>query len=238
MTDAELITIEKKYYDIILDTLNRSLGRILTDIYSQKRIVALTTNAKTNPIDSKAENTIENIISNQLHWDVCSLPVSSDSCYSCGDAIVHIDVKTTHIDDDDSPQKKNRMNIEAAQTSYIDGQTVAVQSPWSGVGKRPTPANWTCKLKKYENHTDFGTIPNLTYFVRIIYSDNNLVEELSLVSVPNGQLSTTFGGTSILNGGKKKINNGADWSNIRVFPAVIAAIPGENWRNTIIYKRQ
>jgi len=238
MTNDELISLEKKYYEIIFDTLSMSLGRLITDINSQTRFLSLTTNAKSNPIDSKAENTIENIISNQLHWDVCSLPVSSDSCYACGDAIVHIDVKTTHINDDDAPSKLNRINIEAAQTSYISGKTLSVQSPWSGVGKKPTPANWQCKLKTFENHSDFGNIPNLTYFVRIIYSDEHLVEEISLVCVPNGQLGRKFGGSKILNGGKQKKNEQADWSNIRVLPVAIASVKNQAWRNTILYKRR
>ena len=238
MTDNELIAIEKKYYDILLDVLNRSLGKIITDINSQNRFTTLTTNAKTNPIDSKAENTIENIIANQLHWDVCSLPVSSDSCYSCGDAIVHIDVKTTLDTDDDSPTKLNRMNIEAAQTSYVEGQVLAVQTPYSGRGKIPQPANWTPKLKMYEQHTDFGQVPNITYFVRIIYSATNLVEELSLICVPNGQLCNIFGNANILQGGKVKTTNKLDWTNIRVLPAVISATPNQAWRDTVIYTRK
>lgn len=238
MTDNELIDIEKKYYDVLLDVLRRSLGKIITDINSQNRFNALTTNAKTNPIDSKAENTIENIIANQLHWDVCSLPVSSDSCYSCGDAIVHIDVKTTLDTDDDSPTKLNRINIEAAQTSYVEGQVLTVQTPYSGHGKKPQAANWTPKLKMYEQHTDFGLVPNITYFVRIIYSSTHLVEEISLICVPNGQLYNMFGNARILQGGKRKTNNKLDWVNIRVLPAVISATSNQAWRNTIIYTRK
>lgn len=238
MTDTELIEIEKKYYDIILNELSKNLGKIITDINSQKRFSLLTTNARSNPIDSKAENTIENIISNQLHWDVCSLPVSSDSCYSCGDAIVHIDVKTTKDTDDDSPAKLNRLNIEAAQTSYVEGSVLSVQTPYSGRGKRPAPANWNPKLKMYEQHDDFGEIPNLTYFVRIIYSSNNLVEEISLVSAPNGQLAHLFGFTNILQGGKGKDSTGNIWSNIRILPNIIASVTGQAWRNTVIYKRR
>ncbi|HAH75885.1 MAG TPA: hypothetical protein DCL62_06955 [Kandleria vitulina] len=239
MTDDELISIEKKYYDILLAILNRSLGKIITDINSQSRFIGLTTNAKTNPIDSKAENTIENIIANQLHWDVCSLPVSSDSCYSCGDAIVHIDVKTTQNTDIDSPAKLNRMNIEASQTSYVEGKDLNVKTVFSGHGKKPTSANWRPKLKKYEQHTDFGQVPNITYFVRIIYSKKHLVEEISLVCVPNGQLCDIFGGVNILQGGKSKAKKDKNkWNNIRVLLNTISSMPDQKWRNTIIYTRK
>lgn len=236
LSDNELVILEKKYYDIILNVLQKSLGKILSDVNSQKRFTSLVTTAKTNPIESKAENTIENIISNQLNWDVCSLPVSSDSCYSCGDAIVHIDVKTTLDTDDDAPTKLNRLNIEASQTSYIFGSTLSVLTPYCGVGKRPKPANWTPKLQMYEKHDYFGEIPNLTYFIRIIYSDANLVEEIYLLSVPSGQLSSKFGGVNILQGGKSKNTAKTDFTNIRVLPAEIEKV--DAWRNTLIYKRK
>ena len=236
MTDIELINIEKKYYNIILDVLQKSLGKIITDVNSQKRFLGLTTTAKSNPIESKAENTIENIISNQLNWDVCSLPVSSDSCYSCGDAIVHIDVKTTLSTDDDAPSNKNRLNIEASQTSYCFGKIYNVSTPYSGVGKKPQPAKWTPKLKFYENHEYFGEVPNITYFVRIIYSANNLIEELYLLSVPNGQLCSRFNNEKILQGGKSKNSSKSHFCNIRVLPNEISAV--DSWRDTLIYKRK
>lgn len=236
MTNRELINIEKKYYDIILEVLQKSLGKIITDVNSQKRFLSLTTTAKSNPIESKAENTIENIISNQLNWDVCSLPVSSDSCYSCGDAIVHIDVKTTLNTDDDAPANKNRLNIEASQTSYCHGKSYSVTTPYSGVGKRPTPAIWTPKLKKYEDHEYFGKVPNITYFVRIIYSADNLIEEMYLLSVPNGQLSRSFGNEAILQGGKTKNKAKTHFNNIRVLPDEISKV--DKWRDTLLYKRR
>lgn len=236
LTDNELIDLENKYYNIILEVLEKSLGKVLSDVNSQKRFASLTATAKANPIESKVENTIENIISNQLNWDVCSLPVSSDSCYSCGDAIVHIDVKTTLETDDDAPNKKNRLNIEAAQNSYVYGSTYSVLTPYSGRGKRPTPANWTPKLKFYEDHEDFGKVPNLTYFVRIIYSANNLIEEIYFLSVPNGQLEARFGTVNILQGGKSKNKAQTDFTNIRVLPGEIEKV--DPWRNTLIYKRR
>lgn len=236
LTDAELIEIEKKYYNIIFSVLEKSLGRILTDIYSQTCFDDLTTTEKNNPIESKVENTIENIISNQLNWDVCSLPVSSDSCYSCGNAIIHIDVKTTLNTDDDAPANKNRLNVEASQTSYAYGNVYSVSTPYSGRGKRPTSANWTPKLRTYEKHTYFGEIPNLTYFVRIIYSTDYLVEEMYLLSVPNGQLHSLFHDEEILQGGKRKNDAKTKFMNIRVLPEEIEKI--DNWRNQLIYKRR
>lgn len=236
LTNEELTELELKYFRIIENILARSLGKIISDVNSQKNFEDLNGTEKTNPIESKAENTIENIISNQLNWDVCSLPISSDSCYSCGDAIVHIDVKTTLDIDDDSPEKLNRLNIEAAQTSYIYGEDVIVTSPYSGRGKRPKPANWSPKLKMYEKHQYFGEVPNLTYFVRVIYSENNLVEKLSLLCVPNGQLNKKFDGIRILNGGKSKTKDKKRFTNIRIL--VNELEKKEAWRNSILYTRK
>ena len=236
LNNYELLNLEKKYYNIILAVLEKSIGKILSDVYSQKRFASMTESDKANPIEKKVENTIENIISNQLNWDVCSLPVSSDSCYSCGDAIVHIDVKTTLNTDDDAPTKKNRLNIEASQISYVYGKTYSIQTPYSGKGKMPIAANWTPKLKTYEEHLDFGEVPNLTYFIRIIYSEENLIEDIYLLSVPNGQLETRFSAENILQGGKTKKSAGKDFNNIRVLIGEIERV--DPWRNSLIYKRR
>lgn len=236
LNDTELEEIEKKYCNIIFDVLSKNLGRIITEISGQALFSNISVQNKTNPIDSKAENTIENIISDQLAWDVCALPVSSDSCYACGDAIVHIDVKTTKNTDDDAPDKKNRINVEAAQTSYVYGKSLNVVTPYSGRGKKPTAAKWQPKLKKYEDHKFFGEVPNITYIIRIIYSDNNYVEELSLVSIPNGQLEKKFNGNNILEGGKSKNSTQTDFLNIRFLVDRIATI--NSWRNKILYVRR
>lgn len=221
LTNIELEALEKKYFDILSQLLERHIGQIITQIYSQRAIRGNAIGAVVNVIESAVENILEALIANQLHWNVCSMPVASDSCFECGDAIVHVDAKT--VIDTDNDNIHNKINVEASQTTYIKGTPVVVASK-----------NWEPKLNQYEDHTMFGEVPNLTYFVKVIYSDNNLVEKIKLISAPHGQLGTLFGGASILGAGK--IKGDVVRGNIRFKEDDIARI--ENWRVKVIYERK
>ena len=218
LTNIELETLEHKYFDILSEILERSLGQIISQIYSQKSILRPATGRVTNKIENAVENVIEAIIANQLHWSICSMPVSSDSCFECGDAIVHIDAKT--ISDTDGDNKYNKINVEAAQTTYVKGTQLNINSK-----------AWEPKLNFYEDHIMFGQIPNLTYIVKVVYSKQNSVEVLKLVSLPHGQLKAVFGGARILNAGKNGSGN-----NIRFKECEITAI--QPWRVRTIYERK
>lgn len=174
-----------------------------------------------NVIESAVENVIESLIANQLHWNICSMPVSSDSCFECGDAIIHIDAKT--IKDDNTDATSNTVNVEASQTTYAKG------TPYTIARK-----TWDPKLNLYETHRMFGDVPNLTYIVEVIYSATNLVESIELISLPHGQLNIVFGGGNILRAGKNARSNPR--TNIRFKKANISAV--QPWRIKTIYKRQ
>lgn len=221
LTNNEIEIIEKKYFDIIAALLERSLGQIITQIYSQNAITGAAVGGVTNVIESAVENVVESLIAKQLHWNICSMPVSSDSCFECGDAIVHIDAKT--IKDDNTDATSNTINVEASQTTYSKGTVYTVAAK-----------NWEPKLNQYEMHRMFGEIPNLTYIIEIIYSANNLVETIELISLPHGQLNTIFGGASILGAGKSARSNPR--TNIRFKKSRISAI--QNWRVKTIYERR
>ena len=67
------------------------LGEILNQIGSYQNINSTADQgAKSNVYDSKLENIIEALITRQLGWNISVTPISADSCYECGDAIVHI----------------------------------------------------------------------------------------------------------------------------------------------------
>lgn len=167
LTNKEIQHLEKKYFDILCDLFNRNLGEIITQIYSQESIITPSTTAKSNKIEHSVENIVEGIIFSQLGWKVCSLPVSSDSCFEVGDAIVNIDAKSVKNTDGDATG--NKVNLQNTQTSYSYGKTISL----TGRGHLRT---WKPKLKLYEQHKMFGEIPNLTYIFKAIYSDVNLVE--------------------------------------------------------------
>ena len=111
LTNNELEILERKYFDILVELLERSIGQIITQIYSQNSITGAAVGGVTNQIEHAVENVVEAMIANQLHWSICSMPVSSDSCFECGDAIVHIDAKT--IVETDGDNTNNKITVEA-----------------------------------------------------------------------------------------------------------------------------
>lgn len=219
LTDIELDLLEKKYFNIIEALLSNNIGRIISQIYSQNLIMEKSQGMKDNIIEHAIENIIEAIISSQLSWNICSLPISSDSCYECGDAVVHIDAKTMKVKDGD--YVNNKLNVQNSQTSYDSDSSFIVS------GK-----TWKPKLKKYEKHSNFGLIPNLTYFVRVSYSKKHLVEDISLITIPNGQFSGKFEGEKILAAGKS-----IKRTNIRFQVKKILDYPNESWRHKYVYRR-
>lgn len=147
------------------------------------------------------------------------MPVRSDSCYECGDAIVHIDAKTIKANDNE-----NTINVERSQTTYDNNRDITVS------GKLWRPA-----LKHYQNHNYYGKIPNLTYFIRIIYSEENLVENIVLISVPNGQLYSEFG-NAILLAGRRNAENIRN--NIRFKISEITSNQANEWRVKVLFERK
>ncbi|WP_147370408.1 hypothetical protein [Lysinibacillus yapensis] len=147
LSNTDLITLEKKYFDILEKHISCNLGSILTQINNQKLISSSPTGARINRIEHAIENIIESLISRHLQWHISSMTISSDSCFEVGDAIVHIDSKT--ISNDDGDAINNKVTIEKAQTSYDSQNQLFV----SGM-------NWLPLLNHYESHDYFGEVPN------------------------------------------------------------------------------
>lgn len=218
INNEKLIDREKKYFNILSELLERNLGKIIIEISSQKFIESPTEGIKSNVIEKALENIIEGIISEQLGWNVCSLPISSDSCFECGDAIIHIDAKSVLNTDGDAIN--NKVNVEKSQTSYDSEKELKV-----------TGRIWKAGLKHYEKHLFFGEIPNITFIVKNIYSAENLVEKIQLISLPNGQLSEIFENELILSAGKN-VNR----TNIRFLQDKL--LLKQNWRVMTIFERK
>lgn len=228
LTNKEIQNLEKKYFDILCDLFNRNLGEIITQIYSQESIITPSTTAKSNTIEHSVENIVEGIIFSQLGWKVCSLPVSSDSCFEVGDAIVNIDAKS--VKDTDRDATGNKVNLQRTQTSYSHGKTIS----FTGTGHTRT---WEPKLKMYEKHKMFGEIPNLTYIFKAIYSEENLVEKLYLISIPHGQLFDIFK-KDILQKGKDPYKGKPALENIRFLTDEIVKRRGQGWRVCLLFERK
>ena len=180
---------------------------------------------KNNVIDTAVENIVEGVISRSLDWNTCSMPIKSDSCYECGDAIIHIDAKTIKITDEDA--RKNKLNVEKAQTTYDSSNERMVSNK-----------KWKTNLNFYEKHGYYGIIPNLTYFIKVIYSSDNLVESISLISIPHGQLYEIFT-DNILNAGKDLESSDRNKrKNIRFLINKIIEFNGQSWRSELIFERK
>ncbi|MBQ3546743.1 MAG: hypothetical protein IJA34_17430 [Lachnospiraceae bacterium] len=228
LANTDIQYLEKKYFEILSDLFSRNLGEIITQIYSQESIITPSATAKSNTIEHSVENIVEGIIFSQLGWKVCSLPVSSDSCFEVGDAIVNIDAKS--IKDTDGDATGNKVNLQRTQTSYSHGRTIS----FTGTGHTRT---WEPKLKTYEKHKIFGEIPNLTYIFKAIYSNTNLVEELYLISIPHGQLYNIFK-DDILQKGRDRYNGAPTLGNIRFLTDEIIKKRGQGWRVKLLFKRK
>lgn len=225
ISNEELIELEKKYFIILKNTLSANLGKIISQICGQNLFENLAENEKNNVIDTAVENIVEGVISRSLDWNTCSMPIKSDSCYECGDAIIHIDAKTIKITDEDA--RKNKLNVEKAQTTYDSSNERMVSNK-----------KWKPNLNFYEKHGYYGIIPNLTYFIKVIYSSDNLVESISLISIPHGQLYEIFT-DNILNAGKDLESSDRNKrKNIRFLINKIIEFNGQSWRSELIFERK
>ena len=106
LNSVELENLEKKYLEIIGNIIGNNIGRFINEINSQKNIPTYTPSIKVNPIESGVENIMNAMIARRLDWGIASMQGASDSCYECGDSIVHIDAKTI-LDTDGDVSVKN-----------------------------------------------------------------------------------------------------------------------------------
>lgn len=236
LSNLDLMNLEKKYFYYIADIIEAHLGEILNQIGSYKNFTSSSTpSAKSNIYDSKLENIVESIITRQLGWPVCVTPISADSCYECGDAIIHIDAKTrceevwsdkknTYIPNSDYTQ--NKIVAEKNETTYDSNQTLMQGTK-----------SWDANLSHYINHRLYGEVPNLTYFFVMDYTLENDISQISLVCIPHGQFSSIFGNT-ILGAGKSNHETLPIRKNIRFLVNEILKHNEHNWRYRVCFSRK
>lgn len=233
LSNEKLINLEKKYFHYISEIIEAHLGEILNQIASNSNISSTATpGSKSNIFDNKLENIIESLITRQLGWNILATPISADSCYECGDAIIHIDAKTRCEKVWDAKKNdyklntdyiKNKIVAEKNETTYDSSQQISYD------GKM-----WKANLSHYVEHKIYGTVPNLTYFFVMDYSLDNTVLKLSLVSIPNGQFYNEFKQKII---GAGKGSDSENRNNIRFLVNEITSISDNNWREKVLYIR-
>lgn len=227
LSNSELEELERKYMDIVCNIISNNIGRFINEINSQKNMPDYLPTNKVNPIETASENIMNAMIARRLDWSVASMPGASDSCYECGDAIIHIDAKTILNTDGDAREKSNRIDIRQNQTSFDFNSTYQIEKR---DGKKFA---WKPKLHRYENHKLFGQIPNLSYILRITWSHQNLVEDISFICIPNGQFFSTH--NSIIAGVKSYPLKGNELEHVRFDIKQLTNL--DSWREKVIYKR-
>lgn len=226
LSNESLENLEKKYLTIISNVISNNIGRFINEINSQGNMPEYESTKKENPIEQAAENIMNAMIARRLDWSVASMPGASDSCYECGDAIVHIDAKTILNTDGDARLKSNRIDIRQNQTSFDFENSYEVVK---GDGEK---YHWKPKLHRYEKHKTFGNVPNLTYFLRVTWSKKNLVEDVSIICIPNGQLFGTH--KTILSGVKSYPKKSHNLEHIRFDIKKLKDI--DSWREVVLYQ--
>jgi len=227
LSDTELELSEKKYMNIVCSILSNNIGRFVNEINSQKNMPDYLPTHKVNPIETASENIMNAMIARRLDWGVASMQGASDSCYECGDAIVHIDAKTIKDMDGDARKNSNRIDIRQNQTSFDFNHSHKVKK------RDGKEFIWKPKLHRYEKHKLFGKVPNLTYFLRVTWSNDNLIEDISFICIPNGQFFDTH--KVILAGVKSYPTTGRDLEHIRFDIKKLIEI--DSWREKIVYQR-
>ncbi|WP_339216311.1 hypothetical protein [Ornithinibacillus sp. FSL M8-0202] len=226
LDNDELMSLELKYFKIISEMIETHLGEILGQISSHKNLVRTANpGSKSNMFEKKVENVLESIISRQLGWYVSSTTISSDSCYECGDAIIHIDAKTrSTAPGSDLDARGNKITVERNETTY-DSNTTLTQGT----------KTWEANLEHYVYHSISGEIPNLTYFFIMDYNENDNIVRLSFVCVPHGQFQSIF--TNRILGAGRTVT-GSIRNNIRFLINEFTAQPGHSWREKVVYVRR
>ncbi|OXS54897.1 hypothetical protein B0G93_13153 [Bacillus sp. V-88] len=228
LADNELMNLEQKYFNIISGMIDTHLGEILSQINSHNNLVRTAAPlGRSNVFERKVENVLESIISRQLGWYVSSTTMSSDSCYECGDAIVHIDAKTrTTSPGSEGDVTANKITVEKNETTYDSTFTINYRTK-----------TWRANLEHYVTHNISGEIPNLTYFFIMDYNQHSEIERLAFVCIPHGQFRSTFTTPeSILGAGRTSTDT--ERTNIRFLINDIISYPAHAWRQKVCFQRR
>ena len=188
ITDLGLEQLEKRYFDIILNILEKNKD------YIKKRLESMDNTKKywgskikedirKQPIiKNGTERITESLIARKTSWEVSSIPVGSDLCYEDEEAIIHIDDKSLFKSDIDVRNK--RVAVRENQVSYKQPNKI-----FGKRGKRKgTFMDFEPALPQY-----YDDRACLTYFIQFVYDETiNKTIKIILWCVPNGQLSNHY----------------------------------------------
>lgn len=193
LSDFELEKVERDYFNYILTFLRANLDpiinglnsriKILNDWYNKFMETAASSRKQPSDLHIGAERIFHHFFASILHLPNSS-PIGSDLMFEAPDAFIHIEVKTSLIDN--PADYKGKINIAINQTSYkIRGVFIP-------------------HLPHYYKPKGDVDKPCLTYIIQIIHEHAKPnIKALVLTCIPNGQLYSVYK-KSIFGGGKTK----------------------------------
>jgi len=187
LTDLELEELEKRYLDYIVTFLQQDLQKVINGLNSRLTILndwrtqflssARKGHQQPSDLDTGAERVFHNLFAPMFKFPNTT-PIGSDMVYEVeGQAIIHIEVKTTLIT---NPDFKGKVQLGKNQISYKTSRFKPSLPPI------------------YESIN----LPTLTYVIQIVHGHMRpKINALNVICIPNGQLFKHYG-DGILNAGK------------------------------------
>ena len=190
LTDVELERIEKKYLDQLYHHLKSREEALMDGLHTKDKIrddwiKQYQAGGKATDLDRGAERIFYWLIAAIPEWTPNSAPVGSNLLFETRDAFLHIEIKTSRIDN--HGDYRGLVPISIRQTSY----------PITRIDKPP-------ELPTYYNEGKESEKPSLTYAIQIVHNPETLeIIAILLISIPNGQLYGLYG-DDIIGAGKIK----------------------------------
>jgi hypothetical protein len=185
ISDVDLEELEKRYLDYIVTYLRQDINGLVQGLNSRIKILNdwrnefLRTARKgysASDLEAGAERIFHHFFTPMFKFPN-SCPIGSDLMYHTDDAIVHIEIKTNLVT---NPDYVGKVQLGRNQISY-------------GV------ANFLPNLPSIYQSVN---LPTLTYVIQIVHEHMSpKINALSVLCVPNGQLSKHYG-SKILQAGK------------------------------------
>ncbi len=183
ITDKELEILEYKYLKKFYYFLKFAEDEMLSGFQTKEKIKGQwykfwNTNGS-GDFSVGAERIVYALLNGKAIGRPNSCPVGSDLFFEVEDAFIHIDLKTVQT-----------RNIGDYNNSIFVGENQNSYNYFMDVNKKER--EYSPHLPHYYQYDGLSK-PCLTYFITILYEDNNLeILNINIICMPNGQLSNIY----------------------------------------------
>jgi len=208
-TAKEIEEIESKYLEELSFFLSHNISMLLEGLKSKNKIkndwlakfkkTGRESYNKSSELDTGAERVIHNLFGQYKGLIVNSSPIGSDLMFETYDSFIHLEVKTAT--DSNDADFKGKIQISQNQTTYAVNQN-ARGKPYPFIPSLPVI---------YSNNKIC-----LTYVIQIIHNNlEDLPKIITLFSIPNGLLKSTYGNCINAGKGQSKLNRLSSKKDVR-----------------------